>query len=81
VPLYSEYRAVTLFYTMLFLACLGGVCAIVLIGDKLRGVYVDWRDSSDIVRRESPHAASAIPHSAFFEPPSFSLFSTFTRAR
>jgi hypothetical protein len=38
--------AVTLFYAMLFLACLDGVCALVLIGDRLRRVYIDWYESA-----------------------------------
>jgi hypothetical protein len=41
-----------LIYAELFFACLVGVCALVVIGDKLRSVYIDWLGSTDLVRDE-----------------------------
>jgi hypothetical protein len=58
--------AVTLFYAMLFLACLDGVCALVLIGDRLRRVYIDWYERRGTIRNEPAPAASVIPRSAYF---------------
>jgi hypothetical protein len=55
----------TLFYAMLFLACLAGVCALVLIGDMLRRVYIDWRERRGIIRNECARAFGLIPHSAW----------------
>jgi hypothetical protein len=42
----------TLIYAVLFFACLVGVCALVLIGDKVRSVYIDWLGSTDLIRDE-----------------------------
>jgi hypothetical protein len=42
----------SLFYVTLFMACLTGVCAVVVIGDKLRSVYIDWLGSTDLIRDE-----------------------------
>jgi hypothetical protein len=44
----------SLFYVALFLACLTGVCALVMIGDKLRRMYVDWLASTDICTSNEP---------------------------
>jgi hypothetical protein len=41
-----------LFYVTLFMACLTGVCAFVVIGGELRRVYVDWCERRDIFRNE-----------------------------
>jgi hypothetical protein len=41
-----------LFYVALFLACLTGVCALVVIGDELQRVYFDWRERCDSFRNE-----------------------------
>jgi hypothetical protein len=42
------------FYVALFLACLTGVCALVVIGDKLRRIYIDWLASTDICTSDEP---------------------------
>jgi hypothetical protein len=44
----------SVFYVALFLACLTGVCALVMIGDKLRRMYVDWLASTDICTSNEP---------------------------
>jgi hypothetical protein len=54
VALFPASCAVTLFYVVLFLACLAGVCALVLIGDKLRRVYLDWRERRIFLFATSP---------------------------
>jgi hypothetical protein len=41
-----------LFYVALFLACLTGVCAFVVIGDELHRVYIGWRERCDSFRNE-----------------------------
>jgi hypothetical protein len=42
------------FYVALFLACLTGVCAFVMIGDKLRRMYIEWLASTDISTSDAP---------------------------
>jgi hypothetical protein len=42
----------TLIYAVLFFACLVNVCALVLIGDRVRSVYIDWLGSTDLIRDE-----------------------------
>jgi hypothetical protein len=64
VALFPASCAVTLFYVALFVACLTGVCALVVIGDKLGRVYVDWRKRGDSFRNEPAPAASLRPQSA-----------------
>ena len=66
VTLFPASCAVTLFYAMLFLACLAGVCALVLIGDKLRRGYIDWCEGRDIIRNERSLARCVIPQSSSF---------------
>jgi hypothetical protein len=52
VPLFPAFGAGMLIYAELFFACLVGVCAFVVIGDKLRSVYIDWLGSTDLMRDE-----------------------------
>ncbi len=35
-------------YAALFLACLVGVCWVVVIADKLHRIYIEWLGSADI---------------------------------
>jgi hypothetical protein len=42
------------FYSALFVACLTGVCTFVVIGDKLRRIYIDWLGSADLLTRDEP---------------------------
>jgi hypothetical protein len=58
-----------LFYIELFLACLTGVCAFVVIGDELRRVYINWRERRDIFRNE-PAAFTSLIRLHYY-PPAF----------
>jgi hypothetical protein len=52
VALYAASCGMTLIYAVLFFACLVGVCALVLIGDKVRSVYIGWLGSTDLILDE-----------------------------
>jgi len=52
----------SVFYVALFLACLTGVCTFVVIGDKLRRMYIDWLASTDSFTSNEPAPGSRHAH-------------------